>query len=372
MVKSTKILLQKPWRFSEDSPYYTSLCEYSPKGIEYINPSKNTFAQNKEKLRFLNWLKGFVRKSIRKFYPSMPNVRYTKNDEKYDLIHCTRCMSSNKHPWICDIEFVGNFWTGGYSSNYPSKKKVLKYLMSPYCKKIMAWTEWCANDIKRILPEIAHKVEVVYPAIPEKKFKKIKTGKTVLLFVSRKFYFKGGLYAIEVMDRITKENENVEGWVVSDVPDEILEKYSGNKQIKFLGMKTHKELNKKIYPAADIFLYPSFTDTFGFAILEAMSFGLPVVTCSGQSRKELIEEGKNGFVVDLDKKQERNDIYDLSRQKRTVENILKRTIFLMNNRKLTKKISGNNIMKIKKGNFSIKKRNKEIHSILNEVEGVKN
>lgn len=296
-MKKIKVYLQKPWKFSEDSPYYTSLIENPPKDIVYITSDKKKFIQTKGKLRLIHFVKNLGRRIINSLNPSMPNARYTPDSDNYDLIHCARCMSKNKKPWICDIESLGNLWVSGRYDPKVSRRKVLKYLISPHCKKIMAWTEWCANDIKRVFPEIKDKVEVVYPAISPKKFKKIKTGKTVLLFVSRLFYFKGGLYAVEAMDRITKKNKDIEGWIVSDVPEEVLKRYSKNPQLKFLGLKKQKELFEEIYPSADIFLYPSFTDTFGFAILEAMSFGLPVVCVDGLSRRELVEDGKTGVIV---------------------------------------------------------------------------
>ena len=51
-----------------------------------------------------------------------------------------------------------------------------------------------------------------------------------------------------------------------------------------------KEL-KKIYQKSDIFFYPSFIDTFGFSLLEAMSYGLSILkinTGGTTSCKEIV------------------------------------------------------------------------------------
>jgi len=348
-MKTIKIYLQRPWKFS-DSPYYLYLRENPPKGIEYVNALDFSLIQSKNKLKFMNWLKQYIKNFIKLIYPSMPNAHFTKNAEKYDVIHCAHCLSKNNRNWVCDIEWVGQFWALGDIGK--KKKKIIKYLKSPYCKKIIAWTNWSKQGIIKEFPEIKNKVEVVYPAIPEQKFKKIKTGKIVLLYASRRFYFKGGLYAVEVMDRITKENKNVEGWIVSDVPKGVFDKYKNNNQIKFLGMKPQKELFEKIYPATDIFLYPSFTDSLGFGILEAMSFGIPVVSCDGQSRKELIQNSKTGFVISKEKKIEISQQFlkNLSDYK-LIDELEKTTTLLIRSNKLRRIISKNCIKEIQNGKF---------------------
>ncbi len=51
------------------------------------------------------------------------------------------------------------------------------------------------------------------------------------------------------------------------------------------------------YASADIFVFPSTTDTFGNVILEAQASGLPVVVSDLGGPKELVEKGVNGFVT---------------------------------------------------------------------------
>ena len=56
---------------------------------------------------------------------------------------------------------------------------------------------------------------------------------------------------------------------------------------------------KPYYAAADGFVLPSIYDPCPNAALEAMACGLPMVTSEGCGAKEWIEEGANGWVVDL-------------------------------------------------------------------------
>jgi glycosyltransferase involved in cell wall biosynthesis len=50
------------------------------------------------------------------------------------------------------------------------------------------------------------------------------------------------------------------------------------------------------YASADLFVFPSETETFGNVVLEAMASGLPVVTSDRMAPQELIEDGVTGYV----------------------------------------------------------------------------
>jgi glycosyltransferase involved in cell wall biosynthesis len=54
------------------------------------------------------------------------------------------------------------------------------------------------------------------------------------------------------------------------------------------------------YASADIFVFPSKTDTFGNAVLEAMSSGLPVVVTNVLGPKDFVEHGATGFIAESD------------------------------------------------------------------------
>lgn len=53
----------------------------------------------------------------------------------------------------------------------------------------------------------------------------------------------------------------------------------------------------RAYASADIFLFPSLSETFGNVTLEAMASGLCVVAFKDAAAEELIRDGQNGFVV---------------------------------------------------------------------------
>jgi glycosyltransferase involved in cell wall biosynthesis len=53
----------------------------------------------------------------------------------------------------------------------------------------------------------------------------------------------------------------------------------------------------RLYQAADVFAFSTFYENLPFVVLEALSTGLPVVTTRVGGIPEMIESGKNGFLV---------------------------------------------------------------------------
>lgn len=52
------------------------------------------------------------------------------------------------------------------------------------------------------------------------------------------------------------------------------------------------------YQAADIFVFPSFIETFGIVLIEAMAAGLPVVSSDAPGCREVIRFGKDGLMIE--------------------------------------------------------------------------
>jgi glycosyltransferase involved in cell wall biosynthesis len=53
----------------------------------------------------------------------------------------------------------------------------------------------------------------------------------------------------------------------------------------------------KIYQRANVLLFPSLVEGFGMVITEAMAHGVPVITTAHTAGPELIENGKDGFII---------------------------------------------------------------------------
>jgi glycosyltransferase involved in cell wall biosynthesis len=64
----------------------------------------------------------------------------------------------------------------------------------------------------------------------------------------------------------------------------------------FTGYLSGEEL-ARAYASADVFVFPSTTDTFGNVILEAQAAGLPCVVSDQGGPRDLVADGRDGFVT---------------------------------------------------------------------------
>jgi glycosyltransferase involved in cell wall biosynthesis len=254
-------------------------------------------------------------------------------------------------------------WISGIDKKN-ARNKVLKYLLRDNCKKIIAWTETTKKEIINKFPEVKNKIEVVYYAMKPQILEKKKIEKDIVLFFSgRHFEWKGGIHATEAIDRLTKKYSNVKGIINGVVPRHIVDKYSNNNKIKIYQLIPYKEI-LEIYKKSDIFIYPGYSDTFGFVFMEAMSFGIPIITVDGFARKEIVEDKKNGYVIPKPK-----NINVMIPNEEIINKIIEKASILIEDEKLREKMSKNCIEEIKYGKFSMKKRNEKLKKIYEEAMG---
>lgn len=363
MKKEINVYLQYPWRIS-DSQYYKSIIESPPEGINFKN-SVNQIGMilNKKKFFFSTLLKTKIRRLIEKTNFPILNVKKVKCSKQFDLIHGAHCLINEKElPWVADFEGYWQFWISGRDTRL-GRKKVREILLRKNCKKLIAWTEHAKNNFIKVFPELKEKMEVMHYAVPERKFKKNNSKNIRLLFVSRYFFDKGGLDALESMDILTKKYKNVSGDIISPVPENIKKKYSSNNNIKFHNLIPQGELFKTFFEKADIMIYPGYSDSYGFIFAESLSFGIPVITFDGFARKDLIENGKTGFIVGNSS----NPINLFKFNMSIINDMVKKTSSLIENKKLLEKMSRNCREEVKTGKFSIKKRNKRLLEIYEEA-----
>ena len=84
------------------------------------------------------------------------------------------------------------------------------------------------------------------------------------------------------------------GWLHSDI-GKIIEQMALSKEIVFLGYVADRVL-RYLYNRAEVFVFPSFYEGFGFPIVEAFSCGAPVVTSNVSSCPEIA--GDAALTVD--------------------------------------------------------------------------
>jgi glycosyltransferase involved in cell wall biosynthesis len=362
-----RVYLQYPWKFP-DSSYYKNILDFPPKTVDFVNYTKNSKKMevigSGKRFESMRVLKNRIRKVLR--FLQIPNLTFTKS-KNYDLIHCAHCLSLNKKPWVVDTEVYDQLASagGGVAQKGLGKWIIKKRLESKSCKKIIAWSEDCKKTFENAFPEnekVLNKLVIVPFAIPKINFKKIPHKKIRVLFVARWFDAKGGRQTLDVFDRLSKIHKDVEFIFLCPISKEFKKKYSKNKQIKIMDLVPQEKLFKEIYPSSDIFFYPGFGDSYGFAVPEALAYGLPIITTNTFAKSELVSEGKTGFLIELPKKWEGYE--DMNKD--FINGLVKKTSLLIEDKKLREKMSKNAI-KESKEKFSIEKRNKKLREIYEEA-----
>jgi glycosyltransferase len=85
--------------------------------------------------------------------------------------------------------------------------------------------------------------------------------------------------------------------VVGKVKDQMVYETIRKDQFTEVLPATSKENLIRIYRNADIFIMPSFTESFGLVYAEAMSQGLPIIYSKGQGFDGQFPDGKVGYAV---------------------------------------------------------------------------
>ena len=126
-----------------------------------------------------------------------------------------------------------------------------------------------------------------------------------LLFVGRLVPQKGLLTLLKSIDIIVNQRaqKNIKLKIVGDGRErEQAEKYIKGKNlndyIEFLGWVKLEGLNK-IYNSADVFMLPSTFEGMASVVLQAMACGLPTISTKVLGSEDLVENGKNGFLVEV-------------------------------------------------------------------------
>ncbi len=121
-------------------------------------------------------------------------------------------------------------------------------------------------------------------------------NRLLVLFVGRMAPEKDLDILLEVMCHLPQEiKERIHWMFVGDGP--LLAKWQefNLPQATFTGYLEGEQL-AKVYSSADLFVFPSSTETFGNVVLEAAASGIPAIGANAGGVEEIIQDGATGFL----------------------------------------------------------------------------
>jgi glycosyltransferase involved in cell wall biosynthesis len=239
------------------------------------------------------------------------------HSKAHDILEAPLFPILTKQPWIFTpghfASAVG-FNLFGLPTPRAVRLRIIKHLMLQDNFKKLLFKSQVGKETLRSYggitdPQIWNKTEVVYPAVREVEESKIRfqDHQINILFVGE-FLRKGGANTVDAFLELAKEYSHIHLRVCSfgkfqtrnqALQNEYLGKIHNSDRISF-GFVDRETLMNEVMPNTDIYLCPTYQETWGYSIEEAMAFGIPVVATKHFAIPEMIEHEKNGYLIETE------------------------------------------------------------------------
>lgn len=177
-------------------------------------------------------------------------------------------------------------------------------------RRMIAVSEQVGRGWAKVVPQLASKIQVIRNGVPlpdetaidrakiREEFKLPVNGQ-LWLAAGRMTWHKGFEHLIDAAAVLSKNCSNLTIAIAGEGPLEraLVEQVSRlqlDRVVRFLG---HVSNMDQLYRAADGFVLSSVSEAIGYVLLEAMSYGLPVVATAVGGVPELVKDGVNGKLV---------------------------------------------------------------------------
>lgn len=234
-------------------------------------------------------------------------ISYLKNG---DLLMYYGSFAFSNKPYITYIENGNAVYDYDCIISKNPIARVLFWLVvrRKNCKKIIFMS--CAakksflssiNYSKSTLKIIEQKSAMVYPLIdsynttPKKIREKIK-----LLFVGQ-FYMKGGKELVTAFEKLCEKYDNLELTIITSfhtLDNTTINELKLNKKIKLLEAQYNSTEMSKFYIEHDIFVLPTYRESFGLVLVEAIAHGMPIVTTDQFATTEIAINDYNALICE--------------------------------------------------------------------------
>lgn len=263
-------------------------------------------------------------------------------DRKIELIHHVT-LGSFRVPsflWIYNVPFIFGPVGGGedppgtllknLKDEHIAKEKFRKwmnklfvfspfYILNLYKSKLILLKN---QDTLKYIPKAFHhkcKIDIGIGVAPKVEAielgQKHKCQKFKILYAGRLLYWKGVHLSIKAIAGLKEHNKDIEFTIVGSGPDEqwlkqLASQYQVQDLIRWVP-KVEQRLLFQMYQDYDVLLFPSYHDSSGLVVVEAMSYGLPVICLDLGGPKEIVDSSC-GIIVTTEGKHEEAVVRDVS------------------------------------------------------------
>lgn len=247
--------------------------------------------------------------------------------ERYDLVYSLgrtwshdviRCSGGSHAAWLEQSRSSrgGKRGFGGWLRSFKDELTLAierrSYAPGAY-HKVIVNSRLVGDDLVRRYGIPADKLEVIYNGVDLTKFAPLEPqrraelraefgvaeGELALLFLGTGYERKGLARLLEAFASLASRLPHVRVWVVGRDSDQaryerLAESLGISVRVRFFGERRDA---RSFFAAADLYVLPTWYDSFGFTVLEALACGTAVVTTDHAGAAELVEPGVHGAVL---------------------------------------------------------------------------
>ena len=173
-------------------------------------------------------------------------------------------------------------------------------LLRKSCLEIRCLSAACRDTTAQLFgKEVANKCVVHYPYMPQHVDPRDLSceGDVAFLFVGTQFEIKGGFELLSAFRRAHEVNRNMRLDVITHLPDSARKLAEHPKINVYAPNFSRGEIGERFMRRSHVLVHPSYIESFGMVILEALSYGLAVVAADVYAVSEMIQDGKSGVLV---------------------------------------------------------------------------
>lgn len=238
---------------------------------------------------------------------------------------------------LLNVKIIYHMHGGGFKEFYSkyNKRNLIKRTLNKADVLIVLSTSW-----ERYYSSIVdkHRIRILNNMIPNPSYSKEYVCNHVVhfLFLGQLSDGKGIFDLVDVLKEMKVEYESklilhIGGNGETERLKEQIYKYSLDKMVIFEGWVSGDK-KRDLLSTCDVYILPSYMEGLPISILEAMSYGMPIISTNVGGIPEIVESGKNGFLIEAgDKKALRESLE-----------------FYVNSQNEIKKMGQNSLLKIAK------------------------
>ena len=239
----------------------------------------------------------------------IPNVR-VKFMKEGDLFFTYGCLLFTNKPYCVYLENgLSPYRYDLVISKNPIARMLTSFLIRrKQCKKLIFMSKTAQKSFlssvkysPKTIRAIKEKSEQCYPLMTtqDSQDPKKASGEKLRILFAGTFYIKGGIEVVNAFEQLKKTYPNLELTIITQemtLKKEDLERIKSIDGISLFNAAFNAEQMNNFYREHDIFVIPTYRDSFGAILIEVLPFGMPIITTDQYATTEVAIDGYNGFV----------------------------------------------------------------------------